>query len=128
MKVRACFGIFAGLLLLLTKAACADEPIEVPIGVIGPLTGETAVWGTDFARVTELLEEDFNKAQVKYHFHFIREDGKCGAGSAAIPAAKKLVSIDKIHFLITACSGETLQVGKFAESERVLTIAMASIH
>lgn len=106
----------------------AAEPQEVRIGVIAPLSGDTASWGIDLARVTELLESDWNAEQKLYKFHFFREDGKCGAGNAAMTAAKKLVSVEHVKFLIAACSGEVLQTGKYLENEKVLTFGIAATH
>jgi branched-chain amino acid transport system substrate-binding protein len=101
---------------------------EVKIGVIAPLTGGLANRGDDIAKLIQLVEPYFNASSNKYRYKFILDDGMCGAGNAATTIAKKFIEVDKVKFLITGCSGETLQVGPIAQREGILTIAVMSTH
>ena len=85
------------------------------------------IWNRISARrISAILQERFNEAQSKHRFDFIIEDGRCGVGNSAISAAKKLVAVDGVSFIITGCSGETLQVAPYTERAHVITIGYAS--
>jgi len=117
--------------VILSAPALANQPSEkqdVKIGVIIPLTGGLAARGEDVTRFIKILEPHLNQHSVKYQFRFIIDDGKCGAGNAPTTIVKKLISVDKVKFLITGCSGETLQAGPIAQRNGVLTIAVLSTH
>lgn len=49
------------------------------------------------------------------------EDGKCGAGNLAITAAKKLIELGGLRFLLAGCSGQILQVAPRVNGQKVLT-------
>jgi ABC-type branched-subunit amino acid transport system substrate-binding protein len=109
--------------------AAAEAPREVvKIGAIVPLTGGLARRGEDVARFLEILGPELTARSQKYRYEFLVEDGRCGAGNAAVSAATKFIIIDGVRFLLTGCSGETLQVGPLAEREKVLLFAVLSNH
>lgn len=124
------------ILLLVVSFATTDSYGEdsekerevVKIGAIIPLTGGQAARGQDIAKLLKTLERHFDEMQLGYHYRFIVEDGQCGAGHAATTAAMKLINIDKVKFLLTGCSGETLQAGPLAERNKILNIAVLSLH
>lgn len=123
------------LTVLLTLVLCmfcsrsfAQPPENVKIGLIFPLSGPMGSFGQDIARAVPLLEKRFNSQQTKYHFSLALEDGMFGHSNAAITAAKKLVDVDGVRFLVTGSSGETLQVAPFAESRHILTVAGFASH
>jgi branched-chain amino acid transport system substrate-binding protein len=120
------------LLLLSTSILCfvaqAQEPQTVKIGLIYPLTGPMSSFGDDMAKAVPLLEKKFNSGQSKYKFVLLLEDGKFGHTNAAITAAKKLVSLDEVKFLVVGSSGEILQIAPFVESARVLSVAGFASH
>jgi branched-chain amino acid transport system substrate-binding protein len=105
-----------------------EQRTVVKIGLIFPLSGPMASFGQDIVKALPLITEKFNSEQTKYKFELIMEDGKFGHTNAAITAAKKLVSVDGVKFLVTGSSGETLQVAPFTESAKVITVAGFSIH
>jgi branched-chain amino acid transport system substrate-binding protein len=112
----------------ISRADPAVEKEVVKIGVIAPFTGGLAARGQDIARLLEIIKEHLEQPSFAYQYQFIIEDGKCGAGNAPTLSANKLINIDKVKFLITACSGETLQVGPLAERNKVVSIAVMSLH
>lgn len=119
------------LLLLLCGMSCVAQAQEAPtvkIGLVFPLTGPMSSFGEDMAKAVPLLEQKFNAAQSKYKFKLLLEDGKFGQTNAAITAAKKLVSVDDVKFLVVGSSGEVLQIAPFAESSHVLAVAGFASH
>ena len=125
--------LFYCLIALLCCTACvttaqAEEIQVVKIGFIFPLTGPMSSFGEDIARALPLLEAKYNAAQTKYKFSFILEDGKFGQTNAAITAAKKLVEVDGVRFLVVGSSGEVLQIAQYVESAKVLTVAGFASH
>lgn len=112
----------------LSKAAPEGPREEVAIGVIAPLTLGNAERGKEMVHTLDLLSEKLNEKSSRYRLKMIYEDGACGVGSSATTAAEKLIRVNKVKFLITGCSGETLQVGPLAERAGVLTMAVFSAH
>jgi|GEM_PF-4621632 len=116
----ACSALFCAL---------ADPAkVEVRIGVIMPLTGSTASFTTDARRMIELMTPLINSRSGAYSYRFIIEDGMCGTGSAPITAAKKLVEIDNVHFMLVGCSGEILQTAPFLNGKGILTLSLFGSH
>jgi ABC-type branched-subunit amino acid transport system substrate-binding protein len=116
---------------VVASSLCAAETLTretVKIGAIVPLIGGLARRGQDISRLFQILEPKLNAASRRFRYQFIVEDGKCGLGSDATTAAIKLINFDKVKFLITGCSGDTLQAGPIAQRTRVLTIAVLSSH
>ena len=117
---------------LACASACVAQAVPskelVKIGVIVPLTGGQAYAGDDITKLLGVMQERLNHASKKYEYQFILDDGKCGVGSAAASIANKLISVDKVKFLITGCSGETLIAGPIAQRAGVLMFAVLSSH
>lgn len=91
------------------------------------MSGSMAILGEDAAKTYNVFQEYLPKFGFKNKYKFLFEDGQCGVGNAAVTAAQKLINIEKVRFLLIACSGEVLQVGPIAQREGVLTVAfMAS--
>lgn len=106
----------------------SKELNTVKIGVIVPLTGGLAFRGDDVVKLLTILKSHLDTSSLSHKYEFIIEDGKCGAGSTTTSAAMKLINFDRVKFLITGCSGETLQAGPIAEKNKVLDIAVLSTH
>lgn len=127
--MKRALNLLVATCLLLPAVCMADQAKEpVKIGVIGPLTGGLAKRGEDLGKLIELLEPELNSRSSKYSFSFVVGDGRCGAGNSATTLAHKFIHIDKIKFLITNCSGETLQAAPIAQREGVVTFAVLSTH
>ena len=123
--------IYLTLLLSAFSAVVSAEPEEsqpVKIGMIFPLTGPMSSFGEDIAKALPLLEKRFNSEQSKYKFILLLEDGKFGQTNAAITAAKKLVEVEGVRFLVVGSSGEILQIAPYAESAHVLSVTGFSSH
>lgn len=118
-------GLIAAVIWIIPTGARSET---VKIGVVAPLTGGLAVRGQDIQRTLELLIPRINALSPNYQFSYRIEDGKCGIGALATNAATKFITIDRVHFLISACSGETLQIGPLAEKHKVPLMAVMSNH
>lgn len=93
----------------------------IKIGVIGPFTGDAAVYGEPLQKTIQLAVDQANAAggvdgrQVQAIF----EDGKCDS-TAAVNAANKLIQTDGVQAIIGGfCSGETIPVVPIAEQAKV---------
>ncbi|RMD85402.1 MAG: ABC transporter substrate-binding protein [Candidatus Dadabacteria bacterium] len=129
-SMRLSFTFFVSILVIYqpTTLCDAEQSKLVKFGVIAPITGGNASNGQDISRTVKLLEKRLNKSSRKYQYRFTIEDGRCGVGNGAATAAYKFINIDQVKFLITGCSGETLKVGPIAERNKVVTIAVLSMH
>ena len=123
-------ALFLKLFLLLGPCFATAEAIRevVKIGVIAPLTGGEAQTGDDIVKTLKLQANWYNSTSTKYQYELFIEDGKCGAGNLAITAAGKLLEADRVDFLITSCSGETLQVAPLANRKKIIQVASWSSH
>ena len=116
------------ILALSSSTLCAYGQAKevVKIGVIAPLTGGVALRGNDMKNILSLTKEYFNSKSQKYSLELIFEDGMCGAGSSATTATQKLINLDKVNFIITGCSGETIQAANIAQRKGVIVIGAIS--
>ncbi len=116
-------------LVLFTLVVCvnAEERQTVPIGIIAPLTGNATHIGTEITRTVEVMREML-AADNKYTYSFLMEDGKAATDSSPTTSFSYLTNVKGVRFLISATSGETLQIGPLAQKKGVLTIAVISSH
>ena len=125
-------AFFAAALLAVDQSFATDKQDQqrehVRIGAVIPLTGPVADRGKDITRFIKIIEPELNVKSKKYRYQFVVDDGKCGAGNSATTITKKFIHVDKLRFIISGCSGETLQVGPLAQRNRVLNIAVLSNH
>ena len=96
-------GSFLVLVALPLTAFTQPAPpreLTIPIGVIQPLTGPGAAWGTSCLRGAEMAVEEVNKKGVgvkgtTYKFKIIAEDDKYFADTA-VDRVKKLIERDRV--------------------------------
>ena len=109
------------ILPLLSSSVFAVTPEKtdtIKIGVIGPLTGDVAAWGTDTRNALILANEKIGEGR----FEFVFEDGKC-LGKEAATAAQKLINVDKIQFGMVVCTGEMLASAPIFEQNKITVVA-----
>ena len=110
-----------------TSTPVVLTPIKV--GVIAPLTGDGATYGEPMRNLIQLAGDEINAAGgvAGRPLQFVFEDDRCNGG-AAVSAAQKLVSVDKVDVAIgSACSGATIPaVPVFAGAKIVLESPAAS--
>jgi branched-chain amino acid transport system substrate-binding protein len=120
--VVAVLVLVGGWLLLNNQTSQPTETGPIKIGVIGPFTGDAAVYGEPMQKTLQLAFDEINAAggingrQVEPIF----EDGKCD-GNPAVSAAQKLVNVDGVQAIIGGfCSGETIPSVPVAEAGKVV--------
>ena len=97
------------------------------IGVVIPLSGDSARYGEAGKNSFELAKEEINKngGINNKKVEIIYEDGKCN-GKDAINAAKKLLDIDKVNFISGSCSGESIVIVPIANKYKVISFSAFS--
>lgn len=104
------------------------ETGTIKIGLIAPLSGDTAIYGTASRGGAEIAIEEINNAEGVNgrKLEVVYEDGKCN-GKDAATAANKLISIDQVLVIFgTICSAETLAIAPIAESNKIVLLSAAS--
>jgi len=120
--------VFSGCNLLDNNNVDENGMTTVKIGVISPLTGDTAAYGEQMSKVltTHIDTINENAKSSNYQFELVQEDGKC-AGSSAVSAYQKLKDIDGVKFIIGGlCSSETLAIAPLTKSGDVLALSAGS--
>ncbi len=137
--VKVIIGIIIAVLVIwgivaLSKSA-QQNPVSntkdtspMKIGVIGPFTGDAAVYGEPLRNVIQLATDDINdKGGIKGRtIELIFEDGKCN-GKDAASAMQKLVEVDKVQVVIGGfCSSESLAAVPIAQQNKVMLLSPGS--
>lgn len=95
------------------------------VGVLTPLTGDAASYGTAIQRAYDLAVSEINAAGGidGKQIELVYEDSKCD-GAAATTSTQKLVSVDQVKFILGGtCSGETLAAAPITQVARVLLLS-----
>lgn len=104
------------------------EADEIRIGVITPLSGDSAKYGEDIKRGYDLAVEEINsKGDIKgKKLRLIYEDSE-GKPGKAVAAAQKLIHGNKVIAILGALwSSPTLAVAPIAEENNVLLLSSGS--
>jgi branched-chain amino acid transport system substrate-binding protein len=102
------------------------KPIKM--GVILPLTGDSAIYGLPLQKATQLAQKEINAAGGinGSPLEIIWKDGKCQTQEASA-AAETLINIDKVDTLIGgACSTEYLASAPFAQKAKLIVFSSAA--
>jgi len=105
--------------------AAADDPVEVKIGMLNPITGPIAVYAPAFTDAANLAINHLNDGQDAYHFSLVEGDSGCD-GTTAASAAQTLVDSDVVGIAGAACSGATLGAQPVASEAGVPMVSYAS--
>lgn len=87
---------------VLNPTAPSDKPV-VKIGMIFPMTGDMASFGEAAKVALAMFQDKIAREDTHYHYRFIIEDNQLQPMKTAI-AAKKLIVMDKVDFVITFIS------------------------
>ncbi len=101
---------------------------DVVVGVIYPLSGDAAIFGTEFSKVAIMARDEINAngGVNGKKLNLIFEDGQCDA-KASIDATNKLINIDNVKIINGGiCSGETLAIAPIAEQNKVILFSPGS--
>ncbi len=118
------FLAFISFILFVTGSAGAEQAPGMKVGVIAPLSGNVAAWGTDIRNVLLFAKEKLGAG----HIDFVFEDDQC-LGKNAVTAAHKLLDIDRIDYGISVCTESTLSAAPiFEKAKKILMAPAASGH
>jgi branched-chain amino acid transport system substrate-binding protein len=113
---------------LATGRVAHAQPEAVRIGVLTPLTGGGAVYGTTMSRMYTLLAEEINKAGGigGKPIQLFTEDDQTNP-DAGVRGARKLVDVNKVHAILgTWSSAVTLAVAPIAVQARIPQFCVSS--
>ena len=105
--------------------AAADDPIEVKIGLLNPLTGPIDVYAPAFTDAADLAIAHLNDGQDDYQFSVVEADSGCD-GTTAASAAQSLVDSGVVGIAGAACSGATLGAMPTARDAGIPMVSYAS--
>ena len=105
--------------------AAADDPIEVKIGLLNPLTGPIDVYAPAFTDAGDLAIAHLNDGQTDYHFSLVEQDSGCD-GTTAATAAQSAVDAGVVGIAGAACSGATMGAIDVAKAAGVPMVSYAS--
>jgi branched-chain amino acid transport system substrate-binding protein len=111
--------------LIAGLAKAPKDTSVVKIGFIGPLSGDAAVMGEPIKNSIDLAANEINKngGINGRQIQMLYEDGKCDP-KEAVTAAKKLVDLDKVKYIIGGtCSAETLSIIPITSQAKVVVIS-----
>ncbi|MBX7137578.1 MAG: ABC transporter substrate-binding protein [Oligoflexia bacterium] len=115
MKPLCCLYL---LMLAITPIPARALPPQWKVGVLAPLTGDVAAWGQDTRRALELANEMLGRGE----FRIVFEDDRC-QGKAAVSAAQRLLSVERIDFGMIVCTEPTLSTAPIFERHKVAVVA-----
>lgn len=109
-----------GVLLALLFLACNNKEMEKKIGIVAPLTGEGATYGSAMKRGFDLAFEDIKEYKLIY------EDTKLNPKDG-INAINKLINFDKVELIFGAASSSvTLAIAPEAEKNKKVLLSSIS--
>ena len=120
------FGAVSALGLGYPLRAAAQEPVR--IGVLTPLTGGGAVYGTAMSRAYVLVADEINKAGgiLDRKIQLFTEDDQTNP-DAGVRGARKLVDVNKVHAIMgTWSSAVTMAVAPVAITANIPLFCVSS--
>jgi len=116
-------AVVAALIIAITFIRPAEEPKEIKIGVILPLTGDLAEPGTKSFNGIKLAVDTYNDNNPDRPIRLIVEDSRANP-TDGVNAINKLISIDHIKLVIgDLTSGVTLAIAPIVEKNKVVLLA-----
>ncbi len=105
------------------KDMTGDKSSVIKIGVIAPLTGPGAVFGSALVKGIELAKRDL--ADTKYTYEVLVEDDGTNP-SVSASAAQKLINVDKVDALITTTAGTGNAVKPIAVGAKIVHVCVCA--
>ena len=127
--MKKSFFVLGAALSVMALAACSkDDANVIKIGGLAPLSGQYTEYGLECKKGIDLAIEEINAAGGVNGktLQFICEDDE-GVPAKSVNAYKKLVSQDKVRFIIgSLTSGATISITQLAQANKVVQIAPAA--
>lgn len=100
-----------------------EEPKEIKIGAILPLTGDAGVYGQAIKKGMDLALEEVMKQASKTKLSLTYEDDQ-GNGASSVSAVNKLISTDKVRLIIGGAMSSTAEpIIPITEKEKILLLS-----
>mgnify|MGYP000939606373 CR=1 FL=1 len=74
-----------------------EEPIEVQIGLLNPMTGPIAMYAEAFTDAAELAIDHLNEGQNDYYFILVEADSGCSGTTASSAATALTAAIRAVY-------------------------------
>ncbi|MBI3250616.1 MAG: ABC transporter substrate-binding protein [Candidatus Andersenbacteria bacterium] len=129
MKTKWIIGIIAAVILVIVGIALFDRSPDqaeaglIKIGVVAPLTGDTAFLGEGVREAMLLAKEQLG--DTEYQYELIFEDDQLDPKMTA-SATNKLIDIDGVDVLVSFSSGSGNVVAPIAERNEIVHLGIAS--
>jgi len=120
---RACSRFTAAALVVYTVAlgaAFCEERQNYRCGVIVPLSGPVADWGTVIKNSMEMAREDLGESGVSFSYE---DDQYTPKNTVSI--GQKMLSVNKVNCLVTLGSSTSISVQDLAEHSKIPLFAIA---
>ena len=121
---RSCLSVAAMTVMLCGTTAMADT---IKIGLISPLTGAGAPWGSAAKVAGEILADRINAeggievGGEKHQVQIIAYDDQYKA-SEAVAAYNRLVHEDEVKYIVISGSASTMAVKQNVEDDQIVTL------
>jgi ABC-type branched-subunit amino acid transport system substrate-binding protein len=121
------------LCMVLALVACKEEKKEetqadtkpvVKIGVLYPLSGDSAFFGDSAKKAADLFFKEFDATKFKYKYQLIWEDSQSSPAKAAM-AARKLIDYDHVDVIYDMHSGVSIAISPIANEKKTIHLAFA---
>ena len=106
--------------MLLFLVACAQQPEDITIGAILPLSGPASIWGDDLKNSMDLAREDLAKEGKE--ITIIYEDSQANPAQG-VAAFNKLVNINEVDVVVSSFSRVSIPLIPLAEQHETPLIA-----
>jgi len=132
MKKKIWIGIgilvVVALAIVLIVTHTEKDPMEIKIGAILPLTGDTAVYGEIVKNSMDLASEKINsKISIKGHKLIILYEDSQAKPTLAVNTANKLITVNKVPVIIGAMSSsEVLAIAPILNEKKAVLISPAA--
>ncbi|MDR1026270.1 MAG: ABC transporter substrate-binding protein, partial [Lactobacillus sp.] len=129
-KTILLFAIIAGIICVHKYKAervtiDSDKP-TIKIGVIFPLSGDSAIYGESAQAAAEVFMDELSKIDTKYNYEIIFEDNRQKL-SETVNIAKKFITYDKVDVLITFLANFGMAVAPVAQEYKTPHFSVASV-
>jgi branched-chain amino acid transport system substrate-binding protein len=125
-KIFITIGVIAVVAIGVVVWRNNSKKQEVKIGVIIPLTGESAEYGVNIKNALEICYNDITQENNKYEYKLIFEDDQAQP-KTAISAINKLIFTDKVKYIIGGfTSSSSVAINPVAEQNHVLLFSPSS--
>jgi branched-chain amino acid transport system substrate-binding protein len=119
-KVKVLFILIATLIAFSAVNSCNQKTANIPVGVVAPLSGDNASYGTILKQGFDLAFSSDTSIKLQY------EDSKFDP-TTAVSAINKLISVDKVQVVLgEVASGVTMAIAPVAEKNKVVLFSTIS--